>query len=302
MRLIGTLLVSVLSLTTQVFRSGVDAVRVDVLVTSRGKPVQGLTAADFELRDDGIPQEIQTIAFEDVPLSIMLVLDTSASVQGTALADLKAAAGGLVEILKPEDRAAIMPFSGSLRQSSPWTSDKAALRQAIAETAASGGTALYDAVYAGLMLREPSAARSMVLVFSDGADSASWLSGQNVVELAQRTESVVYGVTLEGSPLNRLGYLVDFHSGLQRPRRRLPPNMVTREFLEAVTSETGGKVLNVQRSGQLRQTFLEIVHEFRSRYVLIYTPRNVATSGWHALDVRVKRRGNEVNFRRGYAR
>ena len=95
------------------FRSGVDAVRVDVLVTDGNRPVAGLTAEDFELRDNGVRQRIEAIDFGGVPLSVMFALDTSVSVWGQPLQHLKEAASAVVSLLTPNDRAAVLTFSGA---------------------------------------------------------------------------------------------------------------------------------------------------------------------------------------------
>ena len=78
------------------FRTSAEAVRVDVLVKAGNRPVAGLTAADFDLRDRGVPQRIDSVAFEDVPLSVMIALDNSDSVKGQALQDLRDAASAWV--------------------------------------------------------------------------------------------------------------------------------------------------------------------------------------------------------------
>jgi hypothetical protein len=96
------------------------------------------------------------------------------------------------------------------------------------------------------------------------------------------------------------GYVVDFTSGLQiRPR---DARLMATSFLDALTRETGGKHITTKNSSQLRATFVQIVNEFRSRYLLTYTPRGVESSGWHPLEVRVKGRRVEVTARRGYLR
>jgi VWFA-related protein len=171
----------------QRFRVNVDAVRADVLVMDGRRPVTGLTTADFELRDSGVLQQIESVVVEDVPLSIMLALDTSRSVDGAPLDNLKDAAAAVVRLLAPADRAALMTFTGSIRLRAPWTADQARLLAGIAATQAAGSTTLYDASYAALTLRDPEPGRTLVLIFSDGADTSSWLPGANVLDVARRT-------------------------------------------------------------------------------------------------------------------
>jgi VWFA-related protein len=195
-----------------------------------------------------------------------------------------------------------MAFSGSLRLGSQWTSDRAVLSAAIAGTEAGGSTTLHDAAYAALTLRDPVPGRTLVLIFSDGADTSSWLPGAHVLEIARRNEAVVYAVTLDTGVLQVPGYRLDFRSGIQAPIQNAPTATLMEPFLDALAEETGGKVFNTRRSDRLRDTFVQIVNEFRSRYLLTYTPRGVDAGGWHPLEVKVKGRRVKVTARRGYLR
>jgi VWFA-related protein len=291
------------------FKVAIDAVRVDVLVTDGSQPVAGLDIDDFELRDGGVPQQLSAVFLEEVPLSVMLLLDTSTSVKGQPLEHLKAAAAAVPGLLKPADNAALMTFSGGVRLESAWTGDHRRLVQAIEQTTAGGGTSLHDAAYAGLTLRDERPGRTLLLVFSDGADTASWLPGEHVIDIARRNDAVVYAVTL-GEPATRHGYRLDFRSGIQAPVSvpdwrslgRSTMMELREQFLDVLAAETGGKILNATRSDRLRETFEAVVSEFRSRYLITYTPRGVEAGGWHPIDVRLKRRGGKVTARRGYLR
>ena len=293
-----------ISLTTsqQTFRVSVDAVRVDVLVTDGNRPVGGLQPIDFELRDSGVVQRLESVSFEDVPLSVMLALDASSSVRGKPLEDLKQAGLAIAGLLRPDDRAALLRFSEEIDLPSQWTADHQELARAIERTQASGSTALHDAAYAALTLRDPQAGRLLVLMFSDGDDTASWLSGRSVIDAARRSDAVVYSVGLRPAPVRKLGYLVDFRSGLQPEVPRVVPPELTKSFLTALAEETGGKYFNTERSDRLRETFVQIVTEFRSRYLLTYIPTGVEAGGWHPIDVKLKIKKGTTIARRGYLR
>jgi len=304
MRGIITAGIVLISLTTsqQTFRVSVDAVRVDVLVTDGNRPVGGLQPIDFELRDSGVVQRLESVSFEEVPLSVMLALDASSSVRGKPLEDLKQAALAIAGLLRPDDRAALLRFSEEIDLPSRWTADHQELARAIERTQASGGTALHDAAYAALTLRDPQAGRLLVLMFSDGDDTASWLSGRSVIDAARRSDAVVYSVGLRPAPVRKLGYLVDFRSGLQPEVPRVVPPELTKSFLTALAEETGGKYFNTERSDRLRETFVQIVTEFRSRYLLTYIPTGVQAGGWHPIDVKLKIKKGTTTARRGYLR
>lgn len=255
------------------FKSGVEAVRVDVLVTDRGRPVTGLTARDFEVRDNGVPQDVTLIGFERLQLNVVLVLDLSASVEGERLQDLQRAGRALIARLRPEDKAAILGFSHALMLGSSLSQEHARLIALLSSAKPGGDTALIDATFAGMIVGESEPGRALVMVFSDGLDVASWLTPSRVVDAAKRSETVVYAVSMKGS----------------RPA-----------FLEDLTTQTGGRLLDVD-SRSLSSTFLAILNEFRDRYLLTYAPTGVTHGGWHDLHVAVKgRKKLTVKARPGY--
>jgi Ca-activated chloride channel family protein len=280
----------------QVFRTGADAVLIDVLVTDGRKPIAGLTADDFELRDNGVVQRIAVVTMEDLPVNLMLVLDSSASMTGERLRQLKDAASGALSLLEPHERAALVGFSHHVRIVSDWTAARPALEAALEGLAAGGGTALYHAITFALGHRDQSPTRALALVFSDGMDSASAVSRDAVFDLARRSDVVLYAVALGEA---RQGAFVapDYSSGIE-----LRPPRDERALLDLVTEETGGRVLRIRSGTDLRGAFLNVLREFRSRYVLSYEPHGVASGGWHEVNVRVKKRRAEVVARRGYLR
>lgn len=305
----------------QVFRTRADAVRVDVLVTNGNRPVGGLRAENFELFDNGVQQTIESVAIEDVPFSMLLVLDTSASMRGQPLADLKAAAAAAVNLLGESDRAAVLSFSDPLRRSTGWLRKGPELTSAIEDVQASGSTALFDAAFTGMLLRDPEAGRrSVMLLFSDGKDTRSWLPAAAAWDKAARTEVVVYTVRLgsEDSPgpdisarVRSLRTTENGSSTLRRDRLftrsgvRLSPGAVLIEqspFLTEIAERTGGDALVAETAAGLREAFERIVADFRSRYLLSYVPAGVDMAGWHRLEVKLKNRAGKVTARRGYDR
>ncbi len=259
---------------TPTFRAGVEAVRVDVLVTEDNRTVPGLRAEDFEVRDNGVPQEVRVVDSARLPLNVVLALDASASVTGERLQHLKEAARAVVGGLSEKDRAALLTFSHTLRLESPLTSDFAGVRAGIERIAPAGSTALYDAAYTGLTLAESEVGRSLLIVFSDGLDTASFFRREAVAEAARNTEVVAYAAAVVA------------------PRR--PP------FLKDFANETSGRLLEIESTRDLPATFLKILEEFRQRYVLMYSPKNTARGGWHRIEVRVRNRRVSVKARAGY--
>lgn len=254
------------------FSSGVEAVRVDVLVTDRGRPVTGLRARDFEVRDNGVLQDVTLIGFERLQLNVVLVLDLSGSVEGERLRDLQRAGRALIGRLNPDDKAAILGFTQAILLGSALTRDRAGLLTLLNTAKPAGDTALVDATFAGMIVGESEPGRALVMVFSDGLDVSSWLAQARVVDVAKRSETVVYGVSMKGSR---------------------PP------FLEQMTTQSGGRLLDVD-SRNLSSTFVEVLNEFRERYLLSYTPRGVTHGGWHDIGVVVRGRTLTVKARPGY--
>jgi VWFA-related protein len=261
-----------------VFRAEVDLVRVEVLVTRKGVPVGGLTAINFELRDNGRAQALELVLEEESPVDTVLVLDMSHSVKGPKLDALKNAARAFLDGLRDGEQAAVLAFREEVHLLQALTPDLARVRRALDEASPRGSTALCDAVYAALRLREPGPRRTAIVVFSDGIENISWLAPAEVVESASRSDAIVYGVAVRG------------------PGERGEP------FLRDVVGATGGRLFEVQSERDLRARFLDVLSDIRSRYVLSYTPAGVDTTGWHSLEVRLRRVKGDVLARPGYWR
>ena len=160
---------------TPTFPARVDAVYVDVFVTDGRRPVAGLAAADFELRDNGVRQPIELVAVEAMPLATFLVLDASGSVTGDKLVQLHSALRTFVGKLRPEDEAALLTFDHEIRLLMPRTRNRDALAGAIDEVGPGGSTALFDALYAGAQL---ATGRALIVLFTDGEDNSSAISAE----------------------------------------------------------------------------------------------------------------------------
>jgi Ca-activated chloride channel homolog len=286
------------SVNTQRFKSGIIGVRVDVLVTHGKELVRGLTARDFELRDEGVLQNVSEIEVEQIPLNLILAFDTSGSVAGDRLRSLVQAGQSLLDRLRPDDRVALVSFATRVRLLAPLTPSRQQIQGAFATLAAQGATSLRDAAFAALALRDADPVRTLVLIFSDGADTASWLGSSAVIEAAKRTDTVVYAVAIAEQ---RSAYAI---SAKSRTSGIVQRTVITVEeagkFLDHLTEETGGRVMFANSNKDLRATFTQTLAEFRDRYVLSYTPTGVSPTGWHRLDVKLKGKSGKVTARRGY--
>ncbi len=258
------------------FSAATDVVRVDVLVTDGTRPISGLQPGDFVVLDNGVPQSVDLVTFETAPLNVVLALDMSRSVSGIKLVRLKSAARMLIGSLSAPDEAALLSFGSTMSSYVPLTSDPMPLIRAVGAGREGGDTALIDASYSAMLLSESGAGRPIAVVFSDGVDTASFLTADGVLDTARRSDAVVYAVST--------------------PAARRDP------FLEQLCARTGGRLVDVNSVDEFRQTFLGLLDEFRHRYLLSYRPTRVSTTGWHELDVRVKDPRARVKARPGYFR
>ena len=283
-----------LTATAQQFRSGTIGVRVDVLVTRGQELVRGLNAGDFELRDEGVLQSVVEIEVEQIPLNLILAFDTSGSVAGDRLRSLVQAGHSLLDQLRQDDRVGLLGFSTRVRLLAPLTPSRQQIHGAFTTLAAHGATSLRDAAFAALALRESDPGRTLVLIFSDGADTASWLGPSAVIDVAKRTDAVVYAVAMaEQRAVYAFG-------GRGITGVKVTTVEEAGKFLDHLTEETGGRVMFANSNKDLHATFTQTLAEFRDRYVLSYTPTGVSPSGWHRLDVKLKGKSGKVTARRGY--
>jgi VWFA-related protein len=255
------------------FSARVEGVRLDVLVTQGSVPVVGLGAADFEVRDNGVLQTIDLVNLGDVPVNVVLTLDTSDSVKGGKLEDLQRAGRALLGALVKGDTAALVTFNQAVMHQVPLTGDLDRVRRGLAAAEGWGDTGLVDAALAAMLLGDTDAGRTLVVIFSDGVDTASFVDPKLVLQTARRVNGVVYGVS--------------------SARGETP-------FLKDVAAATGGRVIDISTGGDPTTAFLAVLQEFRRRYVITFTPTSAGTGGWHTLDVRVKRPGTRVQARAGY--
>jgi VWFA-related protein len=273
------------------FERRVDVVAVDIAVTRDGRPVDGLTEADFEIRDNGILQEIDRVQVETAPVDAILILDNSMSVAGRKLEVLRTAAGDFVAGLREDDRVSLVTFSGYVRLWQDLTVERTALLGALDDIAAGGLTALKDGLYGGLSLAEP-AERPIVVLFSDGLDNASLTSESELLEFVRESNAVVY-VVCNSQPSSEAKVYwsgpIGVHLRNQRDR-----------FLQRVADESGGRFLEIDDVSSLEKEFKRVVEDIRSRYLLTYYPTGVAEEGWHDLDVKLRNHKADIRVRRGY--
>lgn len=262
-----------------------EAVSLGVAVTDdRGRFVSGLTAEDFEVREDGVPQRLSFFASEAAPLTILVLLDASLSMR-VSLDYVKEAAVTFVDRLWEGDRAMIGEFNDRVRFGGEFTEDRHRLTSSILALNPLGPTALYDASILALeRLHFADGDRKALLVFTDGDDSramgfGSEASAGDALEAARMTDAAVYAIGFEGNGAR-----------------------VNKRFLRRLAGETGGQALFPERTGDLIGSFARIEADLHAQYRLAYIPTNTEREGeWRRVEVRVRgRRGLTARTRNGY--
>ncbi len=287
------------------FASSSEAVEVDVSVTRDGVPLTGLRAADFEVRDRGRAQAVELVAAGDARLHAVLVLDRSASMAGVKLEQARQAARALLGALRDDDRVSLLAFADRFELVAGPAAERGAAAAALDGLRTSGGTALYDALFAGLLLADTRNGRPVVLILSDGADRFSFLAERDVRDVARETSATLYAVAAaEPPPDPRRGNLAAHEEPwVGRGPRPAPPPTDAPDWtaLERLAGETGGRTWRAVLGPDLERAFLDVLADARARYVLRYEPDDL-TPGFHELDVRVRRSGARVRARNGYTR
>jgi len=272
-----------------VFRAEVEAVHVDALVVRSGRPVMGLRAANFELKDNGVRQRVELVAAEARPLLAVLVFDTSSSMAGARLVALQEAGRAFLDGLRPEDQAALMTFSEELAWVSGPTEDKNEVRRALDALRAAGATAVYDALFSGITLAD-TGRRPLVVLFSDGEDNLSFLGERQLRLAAERSNALVYIVAWRLPP-------PPFPT---TPSVPVPSELRREEVLRDVAEATGGRLWQADSPARLREAFAAIADAMGHRYVLRYEPEGVKREGWHRIELRLRGEKGDVQARRGY--
>jgi len=265
------LVTTTLASAEQAFRSKIEGVEVDVAVTRGGKTVAGLTGDNFVVTDNGVIQEVTATLLAAEPLRLTLVLDVSKSVSGSRLTSLIKASRATVHALRPEDQVSLITFSHRVTSVVPMGHNRSAINDALTLLSGDGATALRDATYLGLATASDDHSRALLLLFSDGFDTASFLTEDTVLESAKRSNAVVHAVQF-------------------RPDA----------FLRRLAEITGGRNWSAQSDRQLEELFGRVLDEMRARYLLTYSPSAPQQLGWHQIKVSLKGTRGDVIAKQGY--
>lgn len=271
------------------FRGGIELVTVDVSVRERGRPVLGLTRDDFEVLDNGVRQEVADIAYGTLPIDVTLGLDVGFANAALRGERLRQAVAQFMTFLDADDRLKLVMFNGGSDQSVDFTTDRAVIDRALRNAGRSGRLGITDTLSAALASTSPSDRRQLLIFVTDGAVGSTAMPA-SLIEQAQRSRATLTMIL----PIP-----------VVQGASRFEPTAAQRERTEGLTAlvrETGGGIAWMTDNADLAHPLGRALDEFRSTYVLHFTPRGVDPGGFHTLQVSVKRAGLMVKARRGYVR
>lgn len=282
---------------TATFRSNVDIVALNVVVTDGDqKYVSGLRPSDFAVFEDGVQQDVSFFGASNVPLDLAILLDTSASMTGK-MQLVQQAAIGFLETLRPGDRAIIVDIKDATKVMYPLGDDMEAAKKAILTTAPRGGTALYNGTYLTLkeMAKERRATsevrRQALVVLSDGEDTASLVSYDDLMDLAKQSGIAIYTITM------RSKYLVT------QAATRGHSYFSQSEFgMKALAQETGARSFFPTELSELSGVYASIAEELATQYAIGYSSKNPKQDGsYRRVIVRIADKpGIRTRTRAGY--
>jgi Ca-activated chloride channel homolog len=272
------------------FRAGVDLVSLNVTVTDQsGRYVTDLDAPDFQVFEDGAQQQVTFFNRANLPIALSILLDTSASME-SKIETAQEAAIGFVRRLRPQDLAQVIDFDSRVQVIQGFTNGVADLEGAIRRTTPGGSTSLHNAIYIALkeLKRVQTGStedirRQAIVVLSDGEDTSSLVSFDEVLDLAKRSETAIYAI------------------GLRTPGERTRGFTDAEFVLRQLTQQTGGRVFFTRQVSELASVYGQIADELSSQYMLGYTSRNPKRDGaWRRIVVRVAAPNGQARAKQGY--
>ncbi|MEP6783697.1 MAG: hypothetical protein ABI983_08505 [Acidobacteriota bacterium] len=238
-------------------------------------PVANLTAKDFVLADNGVPQSIEAVTIESVPLDVTLFMDTSGSTAG-ALDRMKKNAVSIAGMLRPDDQFRLLTIGLSVDTPVPW--QRAGNPISLDMKAVPGISLVYDALFVALTHAPATGRRHLIVAMTDGRDCGSLLDGPRVLDASGRSEAVLHWIYVSSGG--------DFDQN-SVPASCTPSDGGKEDFVGQSAARTGGDSHRSRFGDPAVRTFAQILDEFRHSYVLRYSPQGVKGPGWHAVVVQV---------------
>jgi Ca-activated chloride channel homolog len=276
---------------SQVFRAAVDIVSLNVtVVDNQNRYITDIAEQEFSVFEDGTRQDLMFFNRSSLPIALSLLIDTSASMENR-MAIAQEAAIGFARKLRPQDLAQVVDFDSRVEIAQDFTNSVPDLEKAIRATTAGGSTSLHNAIYISLKelakikaKSQEEVRRQAIIVLSDGEDTSSLVSYEEVLDLAKRSETAIYTIGLQPKDAAQT-------KGFREAE------FVLRQFAQ----ETGGRPFFPSRAEELKDVYGRIADELSSQYTIGYASKNGRRDGgWRRIVVQVARPNTTARTKRGY--
>jgi Ca-activated chloride channel family protein len=265
------------------FRSGTQVVSLFTTVfDAENRLVPDLAQGDFEVLDNDKPQPLVVFRNENLPITAVVMLDTSGSMTGT-ISLLKAAAEQFVIRLLPDDKASVGAFNDKIELNAGFTNNRDKLVSQVKDLDYGNGTRLFDAISESLDALKGIEGRRVILVFTDGDDTSSHIGRGTVLDRARADEVMIYAIGLQS----------EYFDGARMVRSKPDSG------LKKLADETGGGYFELKKTADLGPTFSRVAQELHSQYVLGFEPRQL-DGRVHKLTVKMRQTGMIARARKSY--
>ncbi len=285
-----------------VFRSISTLVSLNVSVKRDGRVVTGLTPADFTVIDNGVPQNVRRLSYEEIPVDTTVIVDVSGSTRD-AWQRIRRDAERIVGFLRPIDRIRILAIDTYVHEVIPM--QPAGGVKLPAQTEVGGVSPVRDAISAALIGRSDPERRRLIVALTDALDTKSITEASMLLEVARRSDSVLHVVAVPFAMPQTFG-----RSSGPPPKPmtlaffREAPTKAEQNLLDQAATVTGGATHGFtprDASDDAVRVFQNVFNDFKQSYLVQYNAENVAERGWHEVDVRVKGVDQAgVRARKGY--
>jgi Ca-activated chloride channel homolog len=285
----------------EAIRINTDLVNIVTTITPpAGAKASDLQREDFEVWEDGKPQEVSNFTREsEAPLRLVMLFDTSLSVMQRLGFEKKAAAKFFERLIRPQDQAAIFSFSTDVVLQQEFTNRVPLLINATKQLKAGGATSLYDGIYLAADYLKPARGRRIIVLVTDGGDTTSSKTLKLALQQTQDVDAVIYAI-YTGRLWNSLNLR----------------DLAAERALAALTKETGGEVYQPNLATnddaapednhdnalkELDAAFTKLADELRTQYILgFYSSNETRDGGFRKLEVKIKKPGFTARARAGY--
>jgi VWFA-related protein len=265
-----------------VFRSRTDSVLIDVSVRMGNTPAHGLAADDFDLFDNGVRQQIESLSVGAVPIDATLFIDTSGSTAG-GFGQLESDVRRIATLLRPDDRLRLLVFDDQVRDVFGLQAPGGALRiEALTQGTVS--SPVYDALILAMLRPTEPDRRQLVVAITDAQDNGSFTGSATVRAVAQRAEVVLHLVLVTG------GASVGGAASPGRAALRSLPDRAGEQNLDEAAASTGGRLYRaptVSTHDRVVDAFKTALDDYRQSYLIRFSPTGVSRGGWHTVEVRI---------------